>query len=197
MSKLMDTRSVRLTEQGWSKVIAAVGAPSPELKDYVVEQLFDQRWEPLRVPLMKGREHLTEEGEFRSDKYPWCRDGFVPLKISDKMTWGILRLYTNARASLDSEFSRDVNEALDNAGAAPLHGPMELVEKPVRKKIENARAMADNLHKTPGSEQHLTHIQTFIEQAIRDLCDCVEAMWEELEKTVREDDEDRARPEAT
>ncbi len=41
-------------------------------------------------------------------------------------------------------------------------------------RIDNARAMADNIIKTPASEQNITHIQTFAAQAIRDLTDAVE-----------------------
>jgi hypothetical protein len=58
----------------------------------------------------------------------------------------------------------------------------------MKDKIVNARAMADNLHKTPASEQTIGAIATFTEQAIRDLCDVVESL-------LPEEDEASADPE--
>lgn len=71
----------------------------------------------MTEPLKKGRDHLTVSGVFRSDKYWWCADGFVPLKITDKSAWPILRLYAEVRRKIDAEFADDLNEALDNVGA--------------------------------------------------------------------------------
>lgn len=72
---------------------------------------------PAREPLAEGREHLTVSGLFRSDKYWWSKDNHLPLKLSDKMAWPMLRAYADARRGLDPEFSRDLHEALDNEGA--------------------------------------------------------------------------------
>lgn len=35
-------------------------------------------------------EHIDADGEFQSDKYPWCAPGFVPLKLTDPMALGPL-----------------------------------------------------------------------------------------------------------
>lgn len=69
------------------------------------------------MTLAEGREHLTEDGQFRSDKYEWSKDGFLPLKLTDKMAQPMLRAYAEARKEKDPEFSRDLHEALDNVGA--------------------------------------------------------------------------------
>lgn len=70
-----------------------------------------------REALTNGREHLTISGKFRSDKYPWCHDGFVPLKVTDSMAQDLLAEYARRRATVDAEFSRDLLEAL--AAPAP------------------------------------------------------------------------------
>ena len=56
-------------------------------------------------------EHLID-GEFQSDKYPWCHRGFVPLKLTDPMAQGLLWEYAHQRASVDQEFADDLLEAL-------------------------------------------------------------------------------------
>lgn len=56
-------------------------------------------------------EHLID-GEFQSDKYPWCRRGFVPLKITDSNARRVLKLYADLRRSVDSAFSDDLLEAI-------------------------------------------------------------------------------------
>lgn len=52
------------------------------------------------------------DGEFQSDKYPWCKRGFVPLKITDPNARKVLRLYAQLRRSVDSDFSHDLLEAI-------------------------------------------------------------------------------------
>ncbi len=56
-------------------------------------------------------EHLIN-GEFQSDKYWWCRRGFVPLKITDPNARRVLKLYADLRRSVDSGFSDDLLEAI-------------------------------------------------------------------------------------
>ena len=63
-------------------------------------------------------EHLIN-GEFQSDKYPWCRRGFVPLKITDPMAQPVLWEYAQVRRTVDAEFSDDLCEALRLAGYQP------------------------------------------------------------------------------
>jgi len=65
-----------------------------------------------RLELKEGRKHLTVTNEFQSDKYPWCPAGFVPLKITDLMARDSLWNYAQRRRVVDSEFSRDLEDAL-------------------------------------------------------------------------------------
>ncbi len=77
-------------------------------------------WWPVQIPepderrlqLQEGREHLTVTNEFKSDKYPWCPAGFVPLKITDPMARDLLLDYARRRREVDSEFSRALEDAL-------------------------------------------------------------------------------------
>lgn len=56
-------------------------------------------------------EHLID-GEFKSDKYPWCPKGFVPLKLTDPDARAALKLYAERRRSIDAEFSDDLWKAI-------------------------------------------------------------------------------------
>lgn len=69
----------------------------------------------VREFLQDGRDHLTVSGTFQSDKYPWCPSGFVPLKLTDPMTWKPLCDYAVSRSMVDMEFTRDLIEAVRNA----------------------------------------------------------------------------------
>ena len=53
-------------------------------------------------------EHLTEEGEFKSDKYEWCPPGFVPFKLADEMAQPFLWGYADVRRTVDQEFADDL-----------------------------------------------------------------------------------------
>jgi len=64
-------------------------------------------------------EHLIN-GEFLSDKYPWCQPGFVPLKLTDLTAQPLLWEYSLLREHVDPEFSADLREALRLKG---YHGP--------------------------------------------------------------------------
>lgn len=66
---------------------------------------------------MKG-EHLID-GEFQSDKYPWCRRGFVPLKLTDPMAQSLLWEYAYRRSEVDIDFASDLQQALRDAGYEP------------------------------------------------------------------------------
>jgi hypothetical protein len=61
-------------------------------------------------------EHINKNGEFQSDKYPWCEPGFVPLKLTDPMARDLLYQYARRRASVDADFSADLRTALKSAG---------------------------------------------------------------------------------
>lgn len=67
-------------------------------------------------------EHITEQGEFQSDKYPWCRAGFVPLKLTDPMARPVLWDYAGRREVVDKEFSDDLRTCLVTAGHTSKDG---------------------------------------------------------------------------
>ena len=73
-----------------------------------------------REELAEGREHLTVSGNFQSDKSPWCAAGFVPIKVTDSLARDLLEEYAKRHASIDSEFSRDLREALERTPAKPV-----------------------------------------------------------------------------
>ena len=62
------------------------------------------------------RPHLTQRGVFRSDKYPWCKPGFLALKFTDPMAQDLIDEYAVRRAVIDQEFTDDVFTALHNVG---------------------------------------------------------------------------------
>lgn len=97
--------------------------------------------EVQREELAEGRDHLTVTGTFQSDKYPWCPAGFVPLKLTDPAARDLLYEYARRRGAIDSEFERDLNEALanvpekPNAGYAPFETVVQAVVKAVVSEI--------------------------------------------------------------
>lgn len=56
-------------------------------------------------------DHLIN-GEFKSDKYPWCPAGFVPLKLTDPNARAVLKDYAERRRKIDAGFSDDLLEAI-------------------------------------------------------------------------------------
>ena len=59
-------------------------------------------------------EHIVD-GQFQSDKYPWCKPGFVPLKLTDASCWPMLLAYANVRERVDPEFAADLRTAVNDA----------------------------------------------------------------------------------
>ena len=56
------------------------------------------------------------DNEFQSDKYEWCKSGFVPLKLTDPMAQDLLQQYAHRRNSIDPEFSEDLLKCLRMKG---------------------------------------------------------------------------------
>ncbi len=56
--------------------------------------------------------HHLVDGEFQSDKYPWCKRGFVPLKLTDPDARAVLNEYARRRLKRDPEFSSDLWQAI-------------------------------------------------------------------------------------
>ena len=67
---------------------------------------------------MARGDHINADGEFQSDKYPWCKPGFVPLKLADPTAWPVLWEYARARREVDSDFSDDLQDRLRREGYA-------------------------------------------------------------------------------
>ena len=68
---------------------------------------------------MMRTEHITDEGKFQSDKYPWCSPGFVPLKLTDPMAQKLLWEYSVTRSEADKQFADDLQWCLLEAGFEP------------------------------------------------------------------------------
>jgi len=68
----------------------------------------------MREQVRQGREHLTINNKFQSDKYNWCHAGFVPLKQNDPDAMDLLAIYAMRRGRIDPQFKRDLLEALSN-----------------------------------------------------------------------------------
>ncbi len=67
-------------------------------------------------------EHINADGDFQSDKYPWCKPGFVPLKLTDPGAWRPLWDYAEQRRKVDAAFADDLQACLRSAGFTPT-GP--------------------------------------------------------------------------
>ena len=78
--------------------------------------------DPGPVPERPHGPHLTADGQFKSDKYPWCPVGFFALKITDQRAWLPLNLYAMGLAmhgdEHDQDLAADLLEAVANAKAA-------------------------------------------------------------------------------
>ena len=59
--------------------------------------------------------HLTSEGKFKSDKYPWCPEGYFAISFRDKIGWSAIREY--ALSTHNQELKDDLLIALKNVGA--------------------------------------------------------------------------------
>ena len=116
---------VESVENGIRKKIDYVGVdPATVLRqsldDSEVADVTDEKYDGSAA-----REHV-DRGRFQSDKYPWCRPGFVPLKIDDPMAQPVLWTYADVRRSLDSAFSDDLQWCLRCAGfPVPVPFPEE------------------------------------------------------------------------
>ena len=64
--------------------------------------------------------HIDKDGNFQSDKYPWCKPGFLPLKFTDPMAQDLLWEYSRRRSQIDLDFSFGVAANLEKVGFKPL-----------------------------------------------------------------------------
>lgn len=61
----------------------------------------------------------TESSRATSDKYPWCKPGFVPFKLTDRMAHDLLWEYAQRRRHQDAAFAEDLETALLAVGFQP------------------------------------------------------------------------------
>jgi len=61
--------------------------------------------------------HLTKDGDFKSDKYDWCRKGFFALKFSDPEARKAIRRY--AYLTNDRELADDLVVVCKKYEASP------------------------------------------------------------------------------
>ena len=73
-------------------------------------------------------DHIVD-GEFKSDKYPWCPAGFVALKVSDEDAQLFLWGYAQAYRGRDPGFSDDLETALRDKGFAPTNYDLQRLEQ--------------------------------------------------------------------
>jgi hypothetical protein len=74
-------------------------------------------------------DHINEDGEFQSDKYPACPAGKVPLSTKDPTAQFPLWIYAQVRRAVDTGFSADLETALLYKGfdpAAVKASPLEM-----------------------------------------------------------------------
>lgn len=120
------TRGERGAYCKWIDIPDALWSKDPLLA-MMTARLISQLWVPYesaidREKLAEGRDHLTVTGTFQSDKYTWCRPGFVPLKLTDPAARDLLDEYGKRRGAIDPEFERDLLEALTNVPEKPNAG---------------------------------------------------------------------------
>ncbi len=68
------------------------------------------------------RPHLTQRGVFRSDKYEWCKPGFLALKLTDPDAQDLIAEYADRRIEVDQEFGEDLHTALAKVGYSEKEG---------------------------------------------------------------------------
>jgi len=57
--------------------------------------------------------HLNKDGKFKSDKYTWCPEGYLALKLTDPVAQRAILKY--ALETEDEELGDDLREAVANA----------------------------------------------------------------------------------
>ena len=60
-------------------------------------------------------EHLTADGKFKSDKFPWCPEGYVALNVTSSKAWPALRQLAETYYPTDPVFANDLWQATHNA----------------------------------------------------------------------------------
>ena len=64
--------------------------------------------------------HLTEDGQFKSDKYDWCPEGFFALKLTDPLAQPVIADYL-IQEGVEPELAQDLRQALFKVGYPGAH----------------------------------------------------------------------------
>ena len=67
--------------------------------------------------------HLTDSGEFKSDKYPWCPEGFFALKVSDSVAQACMLFY--AELTSDAELADDLRQVVSHQRREAIENALE------------------------------------------------------------------------
>lgn len=62
--------------------------------------------------------HLTDSGEFKSDKYEWCPVGFFPMKFTDPIAQKAIEHYSTLVGAENPELKADLRQAIRNTRTA-------------------------------------------------------------------------------
>lgn len=92
----------------------------------------NKKTQQRRIKMMSDS-HINFDGQFQSDKYPWCQPGFVPLKLTDRMAFKPLWDYCVTRLAIDRQFSNDLALCLARAGYGPAMVAVDLYDNKPRK----------------------------------------------------------------
>lgn len=65
---------------------------------------------------MSDHTHLTDDGNFKSDKYDWCPEGFLALKFTDHNARVALTVYAELIKNIDHQLSQDILDVCAREG---------------------------------------------------------------------------------
>lgn len=107
-----EVAELKALREGMARIRSAMGSlgASPAELAARVEQVLAAI--QGRKVLAAGRDHVTQDGDFQSDKYPWCPAGFVPLKLSDAAARDLLAIYAARHGGRDGAFELDLLQVL-------------------------------------------------------------------------------------
>lgn len=93
--------------------------------------------------------HLTKDGDFRSDKYNWCPEGFFALKFSDPKARQAIRRY--AELTGDSELEEDLITACNKEERVTMS-----------QKLTKCRIVLYRVNKPEGHEELRNNAATYL-----------------------------------
>lgn len=95
----------------------------------------------------KNREHVNENGEFKSNLCDECPEGWMPLRFSSRGARPLLLLCAEMRESKDPAFSSDVRFCVEKAGG------MDFRDEKLRTALRNMLKKMDDAAAAHGEAQ--------------------------------------------